>query len=479
MREKMKNSDEQNVYNNEESNTEEINNEGNSDEENNSEENNNDESNSDESNSDKNNSDENNSDESNNDENDSKESNNEESNSEEKSDEGNNEKNKNKNSNTLDGKGKAKAIAGGVVIIGILAAIAILAAVAITFFVLRGSRSLSNDYVIIHQYRGLEITQMELTEITDEHVENMIQHILHDNIEHIQITDRPAQMGDFVTIDFAGSVDGEYFEGGTAEGAQLHLGSMTFIGPQGDYDGFEEQIVGHSVGDNFDIQIQFPEPYHAPDLEGAVANFNITLHAITEHVIPELTDEWVREVSEESTTVEEYREEIRNQLAENDRLSIANRQKSEALMGMIEQTEVIEFPEDVVEEELAREVAAFRDMAAAEGIEFEVFLSQIYQIDEATFMSEMRRMAEESVKVRLALDLLIERRRLDVSEEAIATQIEEIATQNRMTVEELTGMVDDEQLEAMIRQLIVAEYLVGHAVEVEEPTMPGAMEMVQ
>ena len=392
-----------------------------------------------------------------------------------------NEENDNKVSDSKENNNEASSTSDRkkTILIGGIVVIAILAVIAVAFFVLRGSRSLSNDYITIHQYRGLEITQMEPTEITDDHVENMIQQILHENIEQIEITDRPAQMGDFVTIDFAGSVDGEYFEGGTAEGEQLHLGSMSFIGPQGDYDGFEEQIVGHNVGDNFDIQIQFPEPYHAPHLEGKVANFNITLHAIIEHVVPVLSDEWVQEISDVSTTVEEYREEIREQLAENDRLSMLNRQKTEALIALMENVEVIELPRDVVESELDVQVAAFKAEAEQHGIEFDVFLAQVYQIDEATFMAEMERFAEESAKVKLTFDLVIERERLDASEEAIAERIAELAEQNRMTVAELMDMVDEQQLEGIIRQLIVAEFLVEHAVEVapEVQEAPEALDI--
>ena len=363
------------------------------------------------------------------------------------------------------------------ILFGGIIVVAILAIIVGAFFVLRGPRSLSNDYIIIHQYRGLQITQVEEIEITDEHVEGTIQQTLQHHMENIEITDRPAQEGDLVTIDFAGSIDGEYFEGGTAEGTQLHLGSMSFIGPEGDYAGFEEQIEGHNVGDNFDIQIKFPEHYHAEHLAGEVANFNITLHAIIVQVIPELTDEWVQEVSDVSTTVEEYREEIREQLAENQRLSILNQHRSEVLGALFQEIEIIELPQDLVEAEFATQMDAFRAEAASHGIEFEDYLAQVFQIDEATFIVGLEHMVEETIVVRLALDLIIQRERLDVSEGAIAAKIEELAEQNRMTVEELHERIDENELEEIVRQLIVAEFLVRHAVEVtpEEQAMQEMM----
>ena len=116
------------------------------------------------------------------------------------------------------------------------------------------------------------------------------------SVKEETITDRPAQDGDMVDIDFTGTIDGEEFSGGSAEGYAFQLGSGAMIGATDDYKGFEEQIVGHNTGDEFDIQVQFPEDYSLnPDMSGVVADFHIVLNKIYTSEVPELTDEWVKE----------------------------------------------------------------------------------------------------------------------------------------------------------------------------------------
>ena len=130
------------------------------------------------------------------------------------------------------------------------------------------------------------------------------------------VTDRAAQSGDWVNIDYTGTMDGTAFDGGSATGYDLELGSGSFIGANGDYQGFEDQIVGHNTGEEFDITVQFPENYQSSDLAGKPANFHIVLNKIYQKVTPELTDEWVVNNSESSKTVDEYKEEVKNSLQE-------------------------------------------------------------------------------------------------------------------------------------------------------------------
>ena len=174
------------------------------------------------------------------------------------------------------------------------------------------SGELSNEYVTVKQYKGLEVAQVLPEDITDDDIDSEIQIRLQMSVKEETITDRPAQDGDMVDIDFTGTIDGEEFSGGSAEGYAFQLGSGAMIGATDDYKGFEEQIVGHNTGDEFDIQVQFPEDYSLnPDMSGVVADFHIVLNKIYTSEVPELTDEWVKENSEESETVDEYKEEIR------------------------------------------------------------------------------------------------------------------------------------------------------------------------
>ena len=149
---------------------------------------------------------------------------------------------------------------------------AVLTAAALTAGLLAGcSGDLSNEYVTVKQYKGLEVTQAEVQEITDDYVEQVIQSNLSAAMTTEPITDRAAQSGDWVNIDYTGYIDEATFEGGSAEGADLELGSGSFIGATEEYAGFEDQIVGHNVDDEFDVNVEFPADYQAKELAGKPA----------------------------------------------------------------------------------------------------------------------------------------------------------------------------------------------------------------
>ena len=172
------------------------------------------------------------------------------------------------------------------------------------------SSQLSNEYITIKQYKGLEVPQVEATELTDDQVTNYVNYFLQADATRTEVTDRAAQTGDTVNIDYVGKVDGVEFQGGSAQGTDLELGSGSFIGANGDYQGFEDQIVGHNKGEQFDITVQFPDTYMNTEMAGKVAVFTITLNGIYTVDVPKLTDKWVKENSVEATTVKEYKKEI-------------------------------------------------------------------------------------------------------------------------------------------------------------------------
>ena len=172
------------------------------------------------------------------------------------------------------------------------------------------STGLETDDIKITVYKGVEVAEVEKpAEIVDEDVEIEIQATLEAHANIIEITDRAVQDGDTVDINFVGKVDGEAFDGGSADNYSLVIGSGTFI------DGFEDSIIGHKAGETFDWNGQFPEEY-TPELAGKDCVFTITVNAITVEEKAELNDEFVKKVSETSTTVEEYKKEIKTQLEE-------------------------------------------------------------------------------------------------------------------------------------------------------------------
>jgi len=165
----------------------------------------------------------------------------------------------------------------------------------------------SDDVLTINQYKGLEVKKVEAIKVTDEDIEASINSTLSTMSTRNEITDRPVQNGDLVTIDYLGKVDGVAFDGGADEGAELSIGSGQFI------PGFEEAIVGHSVGEVFDIDVTFPENY-TETLAGKDAVFTITLHKIEQVIVPELTEELLPKLSETATTIEEFKQEVKEDL---------------------------------------------------------------------------------------------------------------------------------------------------------------------
>ena len=169
----------------------------------------------------------------------------------------------------------------------------------------------SNRNIKISKYKGLEIEKVEAVEVTDAAVEESIKSDLEILATETEVTDRPAQMGDVTTIDFLGKHDGVAFAGGEGKDYELELGSGAFI------DGFEEGIVGHSIGETFDLNLTFPDPYtRNPDLAGEEVVFTVTLKAIKGKNVPELTDDILSEIGTSATTVEEYKAEVKKHLEE-------------------------------------------------------------------------------------------------------------------------------------------------------------------
>ena len=169
-----------------------------------------------------------------------------------------------------------------------------------------GPKEIKNEYVKINRYTGLEVNEITESKVTDETVDSQMEQIRGNYATYKEITDRPAQKGDRVTIDYSGKVDGVAFDGGTASAQQLELGAGGYI------DGFEDGIVGHSAGETFDLNTTFPDPYqNNPDLSGKDAVFTITLSKIEEVTLPEMNDEFVTMVKGEDTTVEQYTKEDR------------------------------------------------------------------------------------------------------------------------------------------------------------------------
>ncbi len=320
---------------------------------------------------------------------------------------------------------------------------------------------LSNEYVTVKQYKGIEVPQVLPEDITDDDIDSEIQLRLQMTVKQETVTDRAAEEGDMVNIDFKGSIDGEEFSGGSAQGYDLQLGSGLMIGPTDDYKGFEEQIVGHKTGDEFDIQVQFPEEY-TEDLSGKVADFHIVLNEIYTSEVPELTDEWVQENSDKSDTVDEYKEEIRD-------YCVDQQLATEMQDAFLAQVEAKKYPEGEVEDQISEGEAYYNQYAVSAGLDLDTFIENYMGMSREDFDAQMKESAQNVVKMKEAVKLLADKLDLEPTEEEYQKAMARYAAMAGTTdVEGYTESVGEDLLKDVIRQDAVMQYLVDQCVQVEQ-----------
>ncbi len=330
------------------------------------------------------------------------------------------------------------------------------------------SNELSNEYVTVTQYKGLEVSQVEDAEVTDEQVEQVIQTNLESTAEKAAVTDRAAEMGDWVNIDFTGYMDGVAFDNGSAQAQDLQLGSGSYIGASGDYAGFEDQIAGHQTGEEFDITVQFPENY-TEEMAGKVADFHIVLNEIYTENVPELTDEWVQSNSDDSENVDQYREEVRKQLEEQAEASVQSQLRSLVQEALLENIEVEKYPEDVVNKQIEEMETYYTQMAAMYGVELADFIETYLQTTEDDFNARIKEAAQQTAALDQAVLLIAEKENLEPSDEEYEERVKEYAEQAGMTdVDAYKEQVGEDVLKNAIRIDVVTDYLVEECIQVEE-----------
>ena len=276
--------------------------------------------------------------------------------------------------------------------------------------------------VKLGEYKGIAVTVTEAS-VTDEEVENQIQQVLNSKAEYREV-DRAAQTGDPVyTLSlhdalpiYKGLLDGEAFEGGTAEGYDLTLGSGSFI------DGFEDGLVGAVKGDQKDLNLTFPDSYpNNPDLAGKAVVFEVTVNAVKERSVPELTDEFVASVSPDDGTVEKYRESTRENLLEQKQLSIDNQRDTDILNAVVDNSEVV-CSTASIDEAYDTQLKAYTNMLSSYGVDLATYAGMIGS-DEDSFQQEIRQEAKEMAKQSLVLNEIAKQENItidDSDKEALA-----------------------------------------------------------
>ncbi|MBQ8400388.1 MAG: trigger factor, partial [Clostridia bacterium] len=283
----------------------------------------------------------------------------------------------------------------------------------------------------IADYLGLEVTRT-VKEADDEEVANELSHVQSRNSRMIEITDRAAAMEDVANIDFDGTVDGVAFAGGKAEGHSLKLGSGQFI------PGFEEQIVGRNIGEEFDVTVTFPEDYHAEDLKGKEAVFHCKLNGLQFNELPVLDDDFAKDVSE-FDTLDEYKADIKAKLQENHNKQADAQVEEQIIKALCEKLEA-EIPEAMYENETENFVRDYDNRLRMQGLDLATYFKYT-GMDLDTLRKNMRPDAERQVKTRLALETIAKLEGIVASEEEIEEEYNRLAEAYKMEVEKIKDAV--------------------------------------
>ncbi|MBQ4059438.1 MAG: trigger factor [Lachnospiraceae bacterium] len=299
--------------------------------------------------------------------------------------------------------------------------------------------------VTLGDYKGIEIEKVEV-EVTDEDVQAELLNVQKQNARNIPVEDRAAKMDDEVTIDFEGFIDGEAFEGGKGENYQLTLGSHSFI------DTFEDQIVGKNIGEEFDVNVTFPENYQAEDLAGKPAVFKCKLNGIKETELPELDDEFASEVSE-FDTLDEYKEDIKNTLKAKKEKAAKNTKEGLVIDKIIENA-TMEIPEPMVETTKEQMMNEFAQQISYQGLSIEQYF-QFTGMTKEKFMETATPEAERRIKSRLVLEAIAKAEDIQVSDDELEEELKKMAEMYQMDVEQLSGLVGDSEKDAIKKDIAV------------------------
>ncbi len=292
--------------------------------------------------------------------------------------------------------------------------------------------------VSIEGYKGITVTRT-VAAVSDEAVDSEISRIRERNARTEEITDRAAALGDTVNIDYEGFKDGVAFDGGKADGHNLELGSGSFI------PGFEDQIVGHTIGESFDINLSFPADYHAEELAGAAVTFQITLNGISTKILPELDDDFAKDVSE-FDTLDEYKADVRAKL-EADAAKRADNDVEGQIIDALTEKLVAEIPEPMIVAETENFVRDYDNRLRMQGLKLDDYLKYTgMSLDD--IRAQMRPRAESQVKVRLALEKIAALEEITATDEEVEAELSKLAEAYNMELDRVKALVDAADVKA-------------------------------
>jgi trigger factor len=310
--------------------------------------------------------------------------------------------------------------------------------------------------VKLGEYKGLEVEAFD-TEVTDEEVDAELKSLQERQAELVVKEEGTAENGDTVVLDFEGFVDGEAFEGGKAENYSLELGSGSFI------PGFEEQLVGIAAGEEKDVEVSFPEEYHAAELAGKPAVFKVTVHEIKGKELPELDDEFAKDVDEEVETLEALKEKTKNRL-KHDKEHQAEHHVQDSVVEKAAANAEIDVPEVMVENEIDRMMNEFEQRLQTQGMNLELYF-QFSGQDQSALREQMKEDAESRVRVNLTLEAIAQAENIEVSQEDVDAELGKMAEQYNMTVDQIKAALGGniEGIQSDLKMKKTVEFLVENS----------------
>ncbi|MGG5335315.1 trigger factor [Enterococcus sp. AZ154] len=311
--------------------------------------------------------------------------------------------------------------------------------------------------VKLGDYKDLTVEKQD-REVTEEDVDARIKREQEAQAELVIKEDEAAENGDTVVIDFEGFLGEETFEGGKGENYSLELGSNSFI------PGFEEQLVGTKAGDSKDVTVTFPEDYQAEDLAGKEAVFKVTVHEVKAKELPELDDEFAKDVDDSVESLAELKEKYRAELTETKEKAAEDAKNEAAIRQAVENAEIVELPHSMVHDEVHRSMDEFLNNMQRQGISPEMYY-QLTGSTEADLHTQFEGEAETRVKTNLVIEAIAKEEGLEATEEDIEKEIKELSEAYNMPVDQIKRVLTEDMLKHDITMKKAVELVTGTAKE--------------
>ena len=303
--------------------------------------------------------------------------------------------------------------------------------------------------VKLGEYKGMEVPAQDTT-VTDADVDDALETKRQQQAELVLKEDKPAEKGDTVVIDYKGSVDGEEFDGGSAENYSPELGSGSFI------PGFEDQLIGHNADEDVDVNVTFPEDYHAKNLAGKDALFKVKIHEIKEKQLPELDDDFAKDVDEDVDTLVELKEKTKKQLQEEKDNQAKAAIEDAAINKAVANAEIQDIPQAMLDDDTNRQMQQYLAGMQQQGISPQMYF-QITGTKEEDLKKQFANDAAQRVKTNLVLEAIVDDANLDATDEEIAKEISDLAKQY--------GMEEDAVKKALSKDMLMHDIKIRKAVD--------------